>query len=86
MNIAFLPVESVTSRGSDIYEKAKQKISNMDQTTLPPGLSEQYEIQLERLKPGEGQTGPGCEILLTPGLTMRNSEFKLILRLSRELI
>jgi hypothetical protein len=68
MDFAFIPVEDVTDKAEQIYQKAKQQIEKLDKNSIAPGLLEQYEIQLERLRPGGSQSGPGCEYVLTPGL------------------
>ena len=69
MNFAFIPVEDVTDKAGAIYQKAKDSVQELlkDQSHLP-GLAEQLDIQLERLRPGGGQVGPGCEFVVTPGL------------------
>ena len=68
VDVAFVPVEIVSSRANEIYEKAKAHIEELkEEGRLPPGLMEQYEIQLERLRPGSNQSGPGCELVGFPG-------------------
>ncbi|KAI0089317.1 hypothetical protein BDY19DRAFT_945207 [Irpex rosettiformis] len=68
MNVAFTPVENVTSKVDELHRKAKEYIASLDKDTLAPGLLEQFEIQLERLKAGGAQAGPGCEFIITPGM------------------
>lgn len=68
MNVAFTPVENVTSKVDALYRKAKDYIASLDKNTIAPGLLEQYDIQLERLRSGSPKSGPGCEFIITPGL------------------
>ncbi|EKM52126.1 uncharacterized protein PHACADRAFT_212710 [Phanerochaete carnosa HHB-10118-sp] len=63
---AFLPVEKVTPKAHEIYAKAKAQVERLAREGMPPGLLEQYTIQLERLEPGKHQTGPGCEVFFVP--------------------
>lgn len=68
--IAFLPIESVSPRAEELYAKARATVEQLAQSgDVPPGLLEQYKIQLERLEPDKNQTGPGCEILGGAGTT-----------------
>ncbi|OCH94550.1 alcohol oxidase [Obba rivulosa] len=60
--IAFIPLRKVTARADEIIAQAKEKIlRNADK--YPPGLLEQYKIQLERLD----NDAPLCEIISLPG-------------------
>ncbi|KAI0796330.1 alcohol oxidase [Irpex lacteus] len=68
MNVAFTPVENVTPKVDALYRKAKDYIASLDKNTIAPGLLEQYDIQLERLRSGSPKSGPGCEFIITPGL------------------
>ena len=69
VDFAFVPVEIVSDRADEIYLKAKMRVEQLDKEgRLPPGLKEQYEIQLERLQPRKNQSGPGCEIIGVPGI------------------
>lgn len=70
IGVSFYPVEAITPRASEIYEKAKAAVEKLDKNATSPGLLEQYRIQLERLEPGKNQTGPGCEILGMPGVRL----------------
>lgn len=68
-NFTFVPLSLIAPhRAQEIYRKAKTQIEMLDPTTTPPGLMEQYKIQLERLEPGKNQTGPGCEIIGVAGI------------------
>ncbi|VDC04865.1 unnamed protein product [Peniophora sp. CBMAI 1063] len=61
MGLAFGPLKMFSDRADEIQRKAIEKIeANKD--TYPPGLYEQYHLQIERLKEG----APGCEILTVP--------------------
>lgn len=52
----------LSDKSGDIYKAAEEKIvRNADK--YPPGLLEQYKIQLERLR----TDAPGCEIISFPG-------------------
>lgn len=54
-------MSQLTPLADSIYEKAKAKVeANKDK--FPPGLLEQYNIQLDRIKRG----APGCEIICIP--------------------
>ena len=69
MNVAFVPLEEVSDKAHDIYEKAKSYVAEvLKEKSDLPGLEEQLTIQLERLRPGKGQTGPGCEFIMSPGM------------------
>ena len=83
MNVAFTPVNTITSKAEQLYEKAKSTISQLDKSSTPPGLLEQYEIQLERLQPSKNQAGPGCEFMMTPGMIVAPGEYCLSLALMR---
>ncbi|EPS98728.1 hypothetical protein FOMPIDRAFT_1125896 [Fomitopsis schrenkii] len=61
IGFAFTSLQQLTPLADSIYEKTKGKIeANKDK--LPPGLLEQYNIQLDRIKRG----APGCEIICIP--------------------
>ena len=64
----FLPLEEVTPKAQEIYAKAKASVEQLEKEGAPPGLLDQYKIQLERLEPGKNQKGPGCEIIFGPAL------------------
>ncbi len=61
IGFAFTTLGMLSPNVGEIYEKAKEAITKK-LPNLPPGLKEQYEIQLERLK-----TAPGCEFITIPG-------------------
>lgn len=68
MNFAFLSVEECSSRAEEIYKQAKKTIDEQDKNSILPGLLDQYQLQLDRLRPGEGPAGPGCELIMSPGI------------------
>ncbi|EGO01347.1 hypothetical protein SERLA73DRAFT_159774 [Serpula lacrymans var. lacrymans S7.3] len=60
--MAYTPLKAITEHCQTIYEAAKAKvIENI--SSYPPGLYEQYEMQLERLINGT----PICELIIFPG-------------------
>jgi len=62
VGFAFNPLRKITARADQIIATAKEKIlRNADK--YPPGLLEQYKIQLERLE----KDAPLCEIISLPG-------------------
>ncbi|EIN09265.1 GMC oxidoreductase [Punctularia strigosozonata HHB-11173 SS5] len=62
VGFAFTGVDKVSKRSKAIHEAAKAKIEQ-SKNNMPPGLYEQYQIQLQRLENGS----PGCEIISIPG-------------------
>ncbi|CCM05247.1 uncharacterized protein FIBRA_07457 [Fibroporia radiculosa] len=62
LNMAFVSLATVTDKSDILYEATKTKIAE-NAHTYPPGLMDQYEIQLERMQ----QRAPGCEIICIPG-------------------
>ena len=69
MNVAFVALEEVTEKAEAIYQKAKDEVEGLlKQKSDLPGIADQLKIQLERIQPGKGQVGPGCEFIMTPGL------------------
>ena len=72
MGSAFGPLQKYSKRADDIHQAVIEKIeANKD--NFPPGLYEQYRIQIERLM----ERAPGCEILSFPafGSFQRSPEF-----------
>lgn len=62
MGFVFAPLQLYSKRADEIHKAAIEKIeANKDK--YPPGLYEQYQIQIERLKEG----APGCEVVNVPG-------------------
>ncbi|VDC02256.1 unnamed protein product [Peniophora sp. CBMAI 1063] len=62
MGFSFGPLQLHSKRADEIHAAAIKKIeANKDK--YPPGLWEQYQIQIQRLKDG----APGCEIVDVPG-------------------
>ena len=75
MLIAFVPVDQITPVALSIFQNAKKVIADLSaQGVLPPGLKEQYDVQLHRLQPGSG-SGPQCEFLCFPGVVGRPSMY-----------
>ncbi|KZS98842.1 GMC oxidoreductase [Sistotremastrum niveocremeum HHB9708] len=58
----FQPLTTYTPRAQNLYDELSAKI-NENQDSYPPGLKEQYEIQLERLEKG----APAFELISFPG-------------------
>ena len=70
---AFLPLDQITPEAQSIFQQAKKEVEKLDIAgALPPGLKEQYDIQLHRLQPGTGK-GPQCEFICFPGLLSQPS-------------
>ncbi|KAJ3540564.1 hypothetical protein NM688_g6209 [Phlebia brevispora] len=67
IGFAFLPLSMFSPNAQQIYDTAKAFMENIDKTTAPPGLLDQYEVMLERLMPGN-DSSPGCEFLCFPGM------------------
>ncbi|CCM05250.1 uncharacterized protein FIBRA_07460 [Fibroporia radiculosa] len=61
VNLSFLPLDLITDKADAFYETIKKKITE-NAHRYPPGLMEQYEIQLERMRQG----APGCELICLP--------------------
>ncbi|KZV71755.1 GMC oxidoreductase [Peniophora sp. CONT] len=62
MGFSFGPLQLHSKRADEIHQAQIKKIeANKDK--YPPGLYEQYQIQVQRLKDG----APGCEIVNVPG-------------------
>ncbi|KAJ8087644.1 hypothetical protein PM082_006478 [Marasmius tenuissimus] len=62
-NVAWVPLADVTSRSQALYEQEKKQIEEdvKNSSGYPPGLLEQYDIQLERIPNGHLD----CEIAVT---------------------
>jgi hypothetical protein len=76
VNFSFVPLETVSSRAAEIYQKAKEYIESLHSDTTLPGLLHQYKIQLERLEPGKNQPGLGCEITGAPSNSSHGASSK----------
>ena len=63
LNLAFLPLDQVSPRANELYEKAVCMVRDLETSGAPHGLLAQYRIQLERLRPGSEKAGPGHEML-----------------------
>lgn len=74
MNFGFLSVEDISPKAQAIYQEAKAYIEQLEKDAILPGLMDQYQIQLNRLQPGHGPSGPGCEFIMSPGLIVAPSE------------
>ena len=62
MGFVFAPLQLYSKRANEIHQAAIKKLeANKDK--YPPGLWEQYQIQIERLK----EHAPGCEVVNVPG-------------------
>lgn len=62
MGFSFQPLQAYSKRADEIHKAAIEKIeANKDK--YPPGLYDQYKIQIQRLKDG----APGCELVNVPG-------------------
>ncbi|KAF8817256.1 alcohol oxidase [Phlegmacium glaucopus] len=62
-HFAFQPLDAFTSRAKAIYQRTEEKISKNEKAGVyPPGLIDQYRIQLERLHTG----APGYELVCVP--------------------
>lgn len=62
IGFAFTSLHQLSPLADSIYEKTKAKVE-VNKDKLSPGLLEQYNIQLDRIKRG----APGCEIICIPG-------------------
>ena len=69
VNFLFTPFDTVSSEAEAIYERAKTFVEKLELDAIAPGLLEQYKIQLERLRPGNNQTGPSCEVMSVAGVS-----------------
>lgn len=52
--MAFAPLERVTPKAAEIHRRAREEIAQLDPSSVLPGYLEQMEMQLARIKPGEG--------------------------------
>ena len=59
-----MPLQAISDRGDDILKAAREKIEK--RSSFPPGLKEQYELQLARMERTENRAAP-YTIILTPG-------------------
>ena len=72
VSLVFGTLDMYSKQSAEIYARAKAMVDSLDPKTAPPGLLEQYEIQLKRFKPGNGT--PSCEFICAPGLMAYPSE------------
>ncbi|KDQ55740.1 GMC oxidoreductase [Jaapia argillacea MUCL 33604] len=61
VGFAFMPLSMLSDKADEINNAAKQKML-ANASKYPPGLKEQYDVQLDRLERG----APGCEIISFP--------------------
>ncbi|CCM01757.1 uncharacterized protein FIBRA_03823 [Fibroporia radiculosa] len=62
IGFAFVPLYMISDKADAIYKTIEEKITT-NKDMYPPGLYEQYKVQLERLRKG----APGCEFITFPG-------------------
>ncbi|CCM01756.1 uncharacterized protein FIBRA_03822 [Fibroporia radiculosa] len=62
VGFGFAPLQMFSDKAEDIHTKIEEKIA-MSKNKFPPGLMEQYKVQLDRLHRG----APGCEFITIPG-------------------
>jgi len=70
--LAFVPLQAISDRGDDIIKAARKKFE--ERATYPPGLKEQYELQLNRMERAEDRAAH-CEVMLYPGFLRLPSTF-----------
>lgn len=71
-SFTFQPLQSYSGRADEIHRAAELAILDGEEHNLyPPGLIEQYKIQLAKLKRGAS----GCEIIVIPGFLGSPSEY-----------
>lgn len=63
LNLVFLPLDKVSDRAQELYEKAARMVREIEEQGAPHGLLAQYKVQLERLRPGSERAGPGNEMI-----------------------
>ena len=63
--MSFFPLDKITDKATEIYERAKEEIANIDPSTVPVGFLEQLELQLQRFNPAK--SSPTCEVVIVPG-------------------
>ncbi|EEB87786.1 hypothetical protein MPER_14721, partial [Moniliophthora perniciosa FA553] len=63
-NLVYMPLHAFTTKADAMYRAQQARIKeDIGRNTYPPGLSEQYEIQLERIR----SKRPGPELIAFPG-------------------
>jgi len=62
VGFCYAPLQKYTEKADSIHEAVSKEIEEK-KDSYPPGLYEQYLVQLDRLRRG----GPGCEIVGVPG-------------------
>ncbi|KAI0347718.1 alcohol oxidase [Trametopsis cervina] len=65
-NFGFYTLDQISPRAAELYKRMQDIVAKLDPTTARPGLLEQYNILLNRYKPGS--KNPGLEIINYPGL------------------
>ena len=71
---AFVPLDALSPKAEQIYQKAQEIYSSVDPKTHP-GLSAQYAILTERLAVNGERNGVGCEFIVFAGMLSRPSTF-----------
>ena len=69
VGFCYAPLQKFSERADEIHEAIAKEIETK-KDTYPPGLYDQYVVQLDRLRRG----GPGCEIVGVPGFYSYPSE------------
>ncbi|EKM48823.1 uncharacterized protein PHACADRAFT_214643 [Phanerochaete carnosa HHB-10118-sp] len=64
MPMAFFPLDQISDRAGEIYERAKEEIGKLDGDTVPAGYIDQTRLMLARLDPKT--SSPTCEITTAP--------------------
>ena len=67
-----MPLQAISDRGDDILKAAREKFEK--RSSFPPGLKEQYELQLARMERTENRAAP-YTMILTPGFISLPSKF-----------
>lgn len=61
-SLTFIPLHKFSERAAELVKGQREKVEQESQT-YPPGLLEQYKVQLELL---ESETIPSGEIMVAP--------------------
>ncbi|GJE93556.1 GMC oxidoreductase [Phanerochaete sordida] len=63
--MSFFPLDMISDKAGEIYQRAKEEIANIDPSTAPAGSLEQLQLQLQRFDPAK--SSPTCEVVIVPG-------------------
>jgi len=63
--VGFLTLDQLTPRAEELYKSMEDMVASLDPKTTQPGLLDQYNLLLERYKPGNGS--PGLQFIAFPG-------------------